>query len=322
MAPVSDRLVTVFGGSGFVGRNLVRALAKRGFRVRVAVRRPDLAQYLMTAGAVGQIHGVQANLRYPESIAAAVEGAEAVVNLVGVMHDSGRNTFDAVQAFGPGAIARAAKAAGVARVVHVSALGLHRDSVSRYAQSKIKGEEAAREAFADTIIVRPSVIFGPDDDFFNKFAALARLSPVLPLIGGGGTKFQPVFVGDVAEVLARGVEGALKPGATYELGGQEVMSLRQIFEFVLKTTNRNRLLVPVPFAVANIQAVFTGLLPKPPLTRDQVSLLRHDNIISPEAEAEGRTLEGLGIQPATVEAVVPGYLWRFRKSGQFENMVA
>ncbi len=322
MAPVSDRLVTVFGGSGFVGRNLVRALAKRGFRVRVAVRRPDLAQYLMTAGAVGQIHGVQANLRYPDSIAAAVEGAEAVVNLVGIMNSGGLNTFDAVQAFGPGAIGRAAKAAGVQRFVHVSALGLHQSSASRYAQSKIKGEEAARTAFEDTIIVRPSVMFGPDDDFFNKFASLARISPVLPLIGGGGTRFQPVFVGDVAEVLARGAEGALKPAAIYELGGQEVMSLRDIFQFVVRTTNRKRLMVPVPFAIANLQAAFTGLLPNPPLTRDQVSLLRHDNLVSAEAKAEGRTLEGLGIQPATVEAVVPSYLWRFRKSGQFENMVA
>ncbi|CAM5773191.1 oxidoreductase [Labrys miyagiensis] len=322
MAPVSDRLVTVFGGSGFVGRNLVRSLAKRGLRVRVAVRRPDLAQYLMTAGAVGQIHGMQANLRYPDSIAAAVEGAEAVVNLVGVMHSRGLNTFDAAQAFGPGAIGRAAKAAGVQRFVHVSALGLHETSTSQYAASKMKGEDSARTAFEDAIILRPSVIFGPDDEFFNKFAALARMSPVLPLIGGGETKFQPVFVGDVAEVLARGAEGALKPATTYELGGQEVMSLRQIFEFVLKTTHRNRLLVPVPFAIANIQATFTGLLPNPPLTRDQVALLRHDNVVSPQAQADGRTLEGLGIQPATVEAVVPSYLWRFRKAGQFENMVA
>jgi uncharacterized protein YbjT (DUF2867 family) len=322
MAPVSDRLVTVFGGSGFVGRHLVRALAKRGFRVRVAVRRPDLAQYLMTAGAVGQIHGMQANLRYPASIAAAVEGAEAVVNLVGVMHGRGANSFDAVQAFGPGAIGRAAKAAGVQRFVHVSALGLHENSNSKYAASKLKGEQAAREAFEDAIVVRPSVMFGSDDEFFNKFAGLARFSPVLPLIGGGETKFQPVFVGDVAEVLARGAEGNLKPGTTYEIGGQEVMSLRQIFELVLKITNRNRLLVPMPFALANIQAALTGLMPNPPLTRDQVALLRHDNVVSAEAKAEGRTLEGLGIQSATAEAVVPGYLWRFRKAGQFENKVA
>ncbi|WP_448954246.1 complex I NDUFA9 subunit family protein [Labrys neptuniae] len=329
MAPVSDRLVTVFGGSGFVGRNLVRSLAKRGFRVRVAVRRPDLAQYLMTAGAVGQIHGVQANLRYPASIAAAVEGAEAVVNLVGVMHERGANGFEAVQAFGPGAIGRAAKAAGVERFVHVSALGMHAGSGSLYAKTKLKGEEAARTAFEDAIIVRPSVMFGPDDDLFNRFGALARLSPVLPLVGGGEVKFQPVFVGDVAEVLARGAEGGLKPGANYELGGQEVQTLRQIFDYVLKTTNRRRLLVPMPYAVANVQATVFELartlslgLFTPPLTRDQVTLLRYDNIVSDEAKQQGLTLEGLGIQAATTEAVVPGYLWRFRKAGQFENKLA
>jgi uncharacterized protein YbjT (DUF2867 family) len=322
MAPVSDRLITVFGGSGFVGRNLVRALAKRGFRVRVAVRRPDLAQYLVTAGAVGQIHGVQANVRFPDSIAAAVEGAEAVVNLVGVMHDRGANNFDAVQAFGPGAIARAAKAAGVQRFVHVSSLSCEVDAEARYAQTKAKGEDAARAGFEDTIILRPSVIFGPDDDFFNRFAALARISPVLPLIGGGHTKFQPVFVGDVAEVLARGAEGNLEPGMVYDLGGKEVMTLREIFEFVLKTTNRKRLLIQTPFALAKVQARFLGLLPNPPLTRDQVALMRRDNVVSEQAKTEGRTLEGLGITPATVEAVVPSYLWRFRKSGQFERMVA
>ncbi|MDQ0392276.1 complex I NDUFA9 subunit family protein [Labrys monachus] len=321
MAPVSDRLVTVFGGSGFVGRNLVRSLAKRGFRVRVAVRRPDLARFLMTAGAVGQIHGMQANIRYPASIAAAVEGAEAVVNLVGVMHD-GRNGFDAVQAFGAGAIARAAEAAGVQRLVHVSSLSCEAGAEAHYARSKAQGEAAVRSAFADAIIVRPSAIFGSDDNFFNRFAALARLSPVLPLIGGGDTKFQPVFVGDVAEVLARGVEGGLRPGTTYELGGQEIMTLRDIFKFVLKVTNRKRLLVPMPFALANLQAAVLGLLPNAPLTRDQVALLRRDNIVSAAAQAEGRTLEGLGIQAATVEAIVPGYLWRFRKSGQFEHMPA
>jgi len=321
MAPVSDRLVTVFGGSGFVGRNLVRSLAKRGFRVRVAVRRPDLAQYLMTAGAVGQIHGMQANVRYPASVAAAVEGAEAVVNLVGVMHD-GRNGFDAVHAFGAGAIARAVEAAGVERLIHVSALGVHAEFESRYAQTKAKGEEAARAAFKDTVIVRPSVIFGSDDNFFNRFAALARMSPILPLIGGGHTKFQPVFVGDVAEVLARGAEGRLAAGTTYELGGQEILSLEEIFKLVLRITNRRRLLVPLPFGLANLQASVLGLLPNAPLTRDQVAMLRRDNVVSPEASAEGRTLEGLGIRAATVEAIVPGYLWRFRKAGQFENMPA
>jgi NADH dehydrogenase len=321
MVAVSNRLVTVFGGSGFIGRHLVRALAKRGFRVRVAVRRPDLAQYLMTAGAVGQVHAVQANLRYPESIEAAVDGAEAVVNLVGLLVESGRNRFDAVQAFGPGAIGRAAKAAGVARFVHVSSLGVTATR-SAYGRTKAEGEAAALEAFPETVILRPSVLFGPEDNFFNKLAALARLSPVLPVIGGGETKLQPVFVGDIAEVLARGVEGSLQPGTVYELGGPEVMTMRQITELVMKFTNRSRLLVPLPFPIAALQAKVLQFLPNAPLTPDQVELLKTDNVVSNEAVADRRTLEGLGIKPVTVESEVPSYLWRFRKSGQFENMPA
>src|SRR4051794_32642905 len=197
MVAISDQLVTVFGGSGFVGRHTVRSLAKRGYRLRVAVRRPDLAQYLMTAGAVGQVSAVQANLRYPDSVEAAVDGADAVVNLVGIMHERGRNTFEAAQAFGAGAVARAAKSAGGATLIQMSAIGANRDSASGYAVSKARGEEAALAAFADAVILRPSVMFGPEDDFFNRFAAMAQMSPVLPLVGGGQTRFQPVFVGDV-----------------------------------------------------------------------------------------------------------------------------
>jgi len=321
MVAVSNRLVTVFGGSGFVGRHLVRALAKRGFRVRVAVRRPDLAQYLMTAGAVGQVHAVQANLRYPDSVEAAVEGAEAVVNLVGLLHPSGRNSFDAVQAFGPGAVGRAAKAAGVSRFVQMSALGVAQ-SQAHYARSKLQGEAAALGAFPDVTILRPSVMFGPDDDFFNKLAGMVQAFPVVPLIGGGLTKLQPVFVGDVAEVITRGVEGTLKTGTTYELGGPEVMTFRQIVELVMKVTNRSRLLASLPFPVAAIQAKFLQYMPKPLLTPDQVELLRSDNIVSPAAVAEGRSFEALGIKPVTAEAEVTSYLWRFRKAGQFENMPA
>ena len=321
MVAVSDRLVTVFGGSGFVGRHLVRTLAKRGWRVRVAVRRPDLAQYLMTAGAVGQVHAVQANLRYPDSVEAAVDGAEAVVNLVGLLYESGRNGFDAVQAFGPGAIGRAAKAAGVARYVHMSALGVT-TSKARYAQSKAQGEAAALAAFPEAVIVRPSVLFGPEDGFFNKLAAMAQMSPVLPLIGGGQTRLQPAFVGDVAEVLTRGVEGTLASGTIYELGGPEIMTLRQITEMVLRVTNRSRLLVPLPFPIAAIQAKILQFLPTPPLTPDQVELLKSDNVVSDQAIAQGCTFAGLGIKPVTTEAEVPSYLWRYRKSGQFENMPA
>ena len=221
---MTDRLVTVFGGSGFIGRHTVRALAKRGYRVRVAVRRPDLAFHLQPLGNVGQIHAVQANLRYPTSIAAAVEGADAVVNLVGLLHESGRNSFEAVQAFGAGAVARAARAASATQFIQVSAIGADAASSADYARTKAKGEAAVREAFAEAVTLRPSIVFGPEDDFFNRFAAMARLSPFLPLVGGGETRFQPVFVGDVAEAIARGVDGALKPGATYELGGPEIIT--------------------------------------------------------------------------------------------------
>jgi uncharacterized protein YbjT (DUF2867 family) len=319
---LSDRLVTVFGGSGFIGRHVVRAIARRGYRVRVAVRRPDLARFLMTAGAVGQIHGVQANLRYPDSIERAVEGADAVVNLVGILHESGRNRFDAVHAFGPGAIARASAAAGVKRLVQVSAIGASPSSESNYARSKAEGEEAARGAFAETVILRPSVVFGPEDQFFNRFAAMARISPALPLIGGGETRFQPVFVGDVATAAAKAALGETKPGTTYELGGPEIMTMRRVMELVLEVTRRRRLLMTLPFGLATLQARFLELLPSPPLTVDQVILLRHDNVVSAAAIADGRTLEGLGIEPESTEAIVPTYLWRFRKTGQFERAPA
>jgi NADH dehydrogenase len=319
MTQISDRLVTVFGGSGFIGRYVVRALAKRGYRVRVAVRRPDLARFLMTSGAVGQIQGVQANLRYPDSVEAAADGADAVVNLVGILYPRGRNTFEAAQAFGPGAVARAARSRGAAHYVHVSAIGADRNSPAEYGRSKAKGEEAAREAYGDVVIMRPSVVFGPEDDFFNRFAAMARMSPVLPLIGGGETQFQPVFVGDVAEAIASAVDGAATPGTTYELGGPEILTFRRIIELVLEITRRKRLLVPVPYRLANLQAAVLEFLPTPPLTRDQVALLKTHNVVAQSALAERRTLSGLGIDPASVDAVVPSYLWRFRKYGQFEK---
>ncbi|MDQ0467181.1 complex I NDUFA9 subunit family protein [Labrys wisconsinensis] len=322
MVAVSDRLVTVFGGSGFIGRHAVRALARRGYRIRVAVRRPDLAQYLMTAGAVGQVTAVQANLRYPDSVEAAVEGADAVVNLVGIMHQRGRNSFEAAQAFGAGAVARAAKAAGAAALVHVSAIGADKASASAYAVSKAKGEEAVLAAFPQAAVLRPSVVFGPEDDFFNRFAAMAQISPVLPLIGGGETKFQPVFAGDVAEAIAAGVDGRLAPGTTYELGGPDVMSFREVLEFVLKVTQRSRILLPLPFGVAGLLARVAQYAPKPPLTPGQVTLLRSDNVVSAKAAAEKRTLEGIGIAPASAAAEVPAYLWRFRKAGQFEKITA
>jgi uncharacterized protein YbjT (DUF2867 family) len=313
---MADTLVTVFGGSGFLGRHLVRALARRDYRIRVAVRRPDLAGHLQPLGRVGQIHAVQANVRYPDSVATAARHAEVVINLVGVLFERGRQKFPAVHAEGADAIARAAAAAG-ARMVHVSAIGADANSPSGYARTKAAGEAAVRAAVPAATVFRPSIMFGPEDDFFNRFAAMARLSPVLPLVGGGHTRFQPVFVGDVAEAIARAVDGEAATGTTYELGGPAVKTFRELMEFVLATTGRRRLLVPLPFPLATFQATFLQFLPKPLLTPDQVKLLQVDNVVSPEAERERRTLPGLGIAPTTIEAIVPTYLWRFRKRGQF-----
>jgi uncharacterized protein YbjT (DUF2867 family) len=330
MIQASEQVVTVFGGSGFIGRHVVRALAKRGYRIRVAVRRPDLAHFLQPLGNVGQIHAVQANLRYPASVDHAVKGSAAVINLVGILTESGRQRFNAVQVNGAKAVAEAAKRHGISRFVHVSAIGADAASPSIYARTKAAGEAAVRAAVSEAIILRPSIVFGPEDDFFNRFAALARVMPFLPLIGGGNTKFQPVFVGDVAEAVAKAVDGALKPGATYELGGPEIKTFRELMEITLKVINRKRLLLPLPFPLARLQAglfetidtVTFGLaLPSAlRLTRDQVTLLARDNIVSEEAKRQGLTLEGMGIEGETIEAIVPSYLYRFRKAGQFEKM--
>jgi uncharacterized protein YbjT (DUF2867 family) len=316
--PDSYRLVTVFGGSGFLGRHLVRALAKRHYRIRVAVRRPDLAGHLQPLGRVGQIHAVQANLRYRDSVAAAVRNADVVVNLVAILFERGRQTFEAVHVAGADAVARAAAATG-ARMIHVSAIGADPASPAAYGRTKALGEQAVLGAVPSATIFRPSIMFGPEDDFFNRFAAMARLSPVLPLVGGGPTRFQPVFVGDVAAAIVKATDGEARAGAIYELGGPQVMTFRELMEFVLATIERRRLLLPLPFALARLQAAFLQFLPKPPLTPDQVNLLRRDNVVSPEATREGRTLEGLGIEPATIAAIVPNYLWRFRKTGQFRK---
>jgi NADH dehydrogenase len=312
----NDTLITVFGGSGFLGRHLVRALARRHYRIRVAVRRPDLAGHLQPLGRVGQIHAVQANLRHPASVEAAVRGAETVVNLVGILFERGRQRFDAVQSFGAEQVALAAAAHGT-RLVQVSAIGADEQSPSAYARSKALGEKAVLSARPGAVIVRPSVMFGPEDDFFNKFAAMARMLPALPLVGGGETKFQPVFVGDVAEAIARAIEGQARAGATYEIGGPEVRTFRQLIEYVLAVTERRRLLIPIPFALAKFQAAFLQFLPKPPLTPDQVELLKSDNVVSELAMREGRTLQALDIEPTAMESIVPSYLWRFRKTGQF-----
>lgn len=313
----NPKLVTVFGGSGFVGRHVVRALAKRGYRVRVAVRRPDLAGHLQPLGGVGQIQAVQANLRFRWSVDRAVEGADHVVNLVGILFEGGDQRFDAVQDFGARAVAEAARSVG-ASLTHMSALGANENSSSLYAASKGRAEQAVRETIKDAVIIRPSIIFGPEDNFFNQFAKMARLAPILPLIGGGETKFQPVYVGDVAEVIARAVDGRIEGGKAYELGGPELLSMRQCIERVLQETGRNRVLLPVPFWASKIMGTVLGLLPGKLLTADQVTLLESDNVVSEEAIKEGRTFASLGITPSNLAAILPTYLWRFRKTGQYQ----
>lgn len=316
-----ETLVTVFGGSGFLGRSVVRALCKRDYRIRVAVRRPELAGFLQPLGRVGQVHTVQANLRYPASVEAALRGSDIVINLVGILAEGGEQSFDAVQAKGAETIAKAAAAAG-ARLVHVSAIGADEQSPSAYARAKALGEKAVLAAVPSATIVRPSVIFGSDDQFTNRFAALARMSPVLPLIGGE-TKLQPVYVGDVATAIADIVDGKGKPGATYELGGPEVLSMREIIETILKIIDRERILVPLPFGLARFQATFLQFAPGAfKLTPDQVTLLERDNVVSDAAKAAGLTLEGLGIAADSMEAIAPQYLWRFRAAGQFQRKSA
>ena len=318
-------LVTVFGGSGFIGRHLVRALAKRDWRIRVACRRPDSAGYLQPLGRSGQIQVVQANIRYADSVAAAVRGADAVVNLVGILRPSGRQVFEAVHTEGAAAVARAARAAAVPAFVHMSAIGADSESLSEYGRTKAAGETAALETFPGAVVMRPSIVFGPEDDFFNRFATMARFSPALPLIGGGETRFQPVFVADVAEACVRAIEGHARPGAAYELGGPRVATFRELLSYVCKTIHRRRALAPLPWGAANAVAFLSesvaglGLVPDwLALTRDQVDLLRNDNVVSAAAQSDALTLQGLGINAESWEAVVPTYLWRFRKTGQYD----
>jgi uncharacterized protein YbjT (DUF2867 family) len=314
-----DTLVTVFGGSGFLGRNVVRALCKRDYRIRVAVRRPELAGHLQPLGRVGQIHAVQANLRYPASVEAAMRDSHVAINLVGILTEGGAQTFDAVQAKGAETVAKAAAALG-ARMVQVSAIGADENSPSGYARAKAAGEKAVLAAVPSATILRPSLIFGPEDQFTNRFAALARISPFLPLVGGGVTRLQPAYVGDVATAVADAVDGKTKQGATYELGGPEVLTMREIMELILKITERKRMLLPLPFGLAKFQAIFLQFAPGAfKLTPDQVELLRADNVVSDAAKAAGLTLEGLGITPDSLEAIAPQYLWRFRATGQFQK---
>lgn len=315
-------LVTVFGGSGLVGGQVVRALAKAGYRVRVAVRQPNLAYRMRMLGDVGQIEVVQANVRVPSSVARALDGAEACVNLVGVLWESGRQKFQSIHAMGARNVAEAAAKAGVKRLVHVSAIGADINAKDKYARSKGEGEAAVRAAFPGATIVRPSIVFGPEDDFFNRFAQMAALAPVMPLVGGD-TKFQPVFVGDVAAVIAHSVASPAAVGVTYELGGPTVYTMRELLELILVETGRNRPLLPVPWPIAGLVGSLGDLqasvLPlAPPLTTDQVEMLKDDNV----ADHGLPGLTEAGVVPTAVEAVVPTYLYRYRKGGQYAETPA
>jgi uncharacterized protein YbjT (DUF2867 family) len=309
---MNTNLVTIFGGSGFVGRHTVRALARAGWRIKVATRHPARGFFLRPLGAVGQIDFVKCDVSDPQSVALALAGAQAVVNLTGILFEHGQ-TFEEVQADGAANIAQAAASAGVGALVHVSAIGADLESESTYAVTKAEGEQAVREAFAGAVILRPSIIFGPEDGFFNKFAQIARFFPALPLVGGGHTRFQPVFVGDVAKAVVAAL--SRQDGRTYELGGPSVYSFKQLMQLILRETGRRRALIPIPFALASLKAAFLQLLPNPLLTMDQVRLLKKDNIVAPTAAG----LTDLGITPTSAEAVIPAYLWRYRAKGEYAD---
>jgi NADH dehydrogenase len=310
-----QRLATVFGGSGFIGRYVVRNLAREGWLVRAAVRRPDEALFLKTSGAIGQITPIAANIRDRASVVRAVTGADAVINLVGILYESGRQRFKAVQTEGARTIAEEAAKAGARHLVHVSAIGADTNAASAYARSKAEGEAAVRQSFSNATVLRPSIVFGAEDEFFNRFAQMAMMSPALPLIGGGRTRFQPVYVGDVAEAVMKVIENPEAAGKTYELAGPKVYSFAELMRLTLHEIGRKRLLMPVPFPVASLMGTVMQCLPRPQLTADQVRLLKRDNV--PSAGSAGLT--DLGITRTAVEAIIPTYLDRYRARGYYRR---
>jgi len=320
---IRNEMITVFGASGFIGRYVVRRLAKAGYRVRAATRRPHLACALKPMGAGGQVQIVQANLRYEDSIRRAVDGADGVVNLVGLLAEGGKQSFQSLQIKGADMVARCAAEAGVRTCVHISAIGAGAHSPSRYARTKALGEQAVREAVAEAVILRPSIVFGPEDAFFNRFADMARFAPALPLIGGGRTRFQPVYVDDVAQCVLKAISDDAFAGRTFELGGSGIYTFKDILTFILTVIGRRRVLIPVPFLAATglgLAGEITGALPfaQPFLTRDQVILLKSDNVVGLTDENPG-DISAFGVKPKTIEAITPGYLMRYRKGGQFSK---
>lgn len=323
-------LITVFGGSGFIGRYVVRELCKAGYRVRVAVRRPNLAGELRLYGDVGQVQIVQANVKDKPSVARALEGAFGAVNLVGILYELGRQTFETTQLEGARNVAEAVAEEGLDRLIHFSAIGADPDSKADYAETKGKAEVAAREAFADTTILRPSVVFGAEDEFFNRFAEMARFMPALPAIGGGKTKFQPVFVGDIADAVVAVLARKEAEGKTYELGGPATYTFRELLQYILKTIHRKRFLAPLPFFMAKpmglmfgglwrIPPLSSGIIGGPPITGSQVEMLKTDNVVSEGA----LTFADLGVtELESVETIVPTYLYRYRPYGQFSEAVS
>lgn len=316
------KLVTIFGGSGFVGRQVARLMARQGWRVRIAVRRPDEALFTRTYGAVGQVVPVMCNIRDEMSVRAALSGADAAVNCVNILTPKGKSTFDAVFDQGAAHIARLSAEMGVERMVHISGLGIDPESSSRYIAAKSRGEAEVLKARPDAVVLRPSVIFGADDNFFNRFAGMTRMGPVMPIVCGS-TRMQPVFVEDVARAAVMGATGEARPGI-YELGGPDILTMRQIVGQVLEVVNRRRLVVNLPFAVAGlgarmldaVQFVTGGLFTNSALSRDQLALLRQDNVVSEGAMG----FADLGIQPVSAAATLESYLWRFRPSGQYQAM--
>ena len=321
MDHANNQLVTVFGGSGFVGTQVVQMLLQRGYRIRVAVRRPDLAGHLRPLGDVGQILPVQANLRDAESVAHAVRGAAIVINLVGIGFERGKQRLDAIHVEGARRVAEAAAAAGATRLIHMSVLGADAQSASAVARSRAAGEAAVFAAFPDAIVIRPSLVFGPGDGFFNLMGSLTQLFPILPLIGGK-SRFQPIYVKDLARAFVVAAEGGVEGGRVYELGGPDIETYRELMQRILHDTGRSNLLLPLSPGLAKLLALPMGLLPTPLLTADQVDQLQTDNIVSDAALSEGRTLAAFHVDPTPMEAVLPDYLWRFKKNGQFDRQTA